>query len=595
MGAAPDGPLVLAGSTAAPSSTLVELVRGSNYIIAGSDLDIIRIAEASSLFTTLGGSTQNAIIQVRQRGITTSVVDNLHMASNTTLNTTGDVPFTIESYINANQTNVSSFVVYNQLENLDASSAGFRFSVADDTVTFDLAGEATSGSDLLTATVTTTGLLDGTFHHIAGVYSIAMAITNSALVDLSGIKLGDRVVNTTNSSLATVYNLEVVNTSNAYLWVRDIVDNQSGSSSLFGFEGLDAVRLESLQADGSFSSLDAASSLVAASDMGTYIRAFVDGSAGAAVSASALTLRDVNPSAIVVGMMNGVYPTAGAPRPAVYFDGISLTREARYGGTYTPGRIQPQTVFFSRTSVLEDFQPVTTLPTPADLNSDQDSLAPGSRLFRELIGRDDINFLWTHFTPNSNLIDPSKTNIIDMFIHTAGYQDELSAWIARDLLAEPQPRPPTPTDLRIAFGSFLDKAMLSDTVILHPGRLKFLFGRKASETLRAKFRVVKRTESLVADDHLRTLVLNVIDDFFDITRWDFGRIFYATELYAEIHARLPKDVQSVLLIPSAADNRFGDLHQIEPEGDEILQSAARGADIEIIEDITRTNIRRAES
>jgi hypothetical protein len=388
--------------------------------------------------------------------------------------------------------------------------------------------------------------------------------------------------------------LETINTSNAVLWVRDVVDNQSGSSTLFGFQDLDTIRLESLQADGSFSSLDAASSLVSSSNMGTYIRAFVDGSAGTAVSASAHTLRDIN-SSNIVGMMRGVFASANSPRPAVYFDGISLSREALYGGTYTPARIQPQTVFFSRTSVLEDFDPVTTLPTPADLNTDQDTLSPGSRLFRERIGRDDINFLWTHFTPNSNLIDPSKTNIIDMFIHTAGYQSELEAYIRRDILAEEQPNPPTPTDLRIAFGSFLDKAMLSDTVILHPGRVKFLFGRKSPEGLRAKFRIVKRTESLVADDHLRSLVLDVIQDFFNIENWDFGRIFYATELYAQIHTRLPKDVQSVVLVPSAADDRFGDLHQIEPEGDEILQSAARGADIEIIEDITRTNIRRVES
>jgi hypothetical protein len=439
-------------------------------------------------------------------------------------------------------------------------------------------------------------LLDGSFHHVAGIYTIGLDVCNLPTVDLSVVKNGDRVINTDNSSIATIYDIEVVNTSNATLWVKDVVDNSSGSS-LFGFDSADVVRLQTLQTDGSYSAIEAASALVATDNMKPYIRAFAAGSAGTAVDASGLILRNADASSIVAGMMKEVIPSGSssvATRPRVYFDGLSVVREALYGGGYTPGRITPQTVFFQRTSTLENFDPITTLPTPTDLNTDQDSFAPGSRLYREAVGREGVSFLWTHYTPRRNLIDPSKTNIIDMFIHTGGYQQELDDWIARDIPSEARPAAPTPTDLRIAFGSFLDKAMLSDTVVLHPGRIKFLFGRKADSELRAKFNVVKRRESILADDHLRVLVLDSIKAFFDIDLWDFGRNFYATELYAYIHQTLPKDVQSVVLVPSSADDRFGDLHQIEPEADEILQSAARGADIQIVSDITRTNIRRVE-
>jgi hypothetical protein len=191
-------------------------------------------------------------------------------------------------------------------------------------------------------------------------------------------------------------------------------------------------------------------------------------------------------------------------------------------------------------------------------------------------------------------VDPSKTNIIDMFIHTLGYQNQLEAWLDRGDSLEEQPEPPTSTDLKIAFGSFLDKAMLSDTVVLHPGIIKYLFGSRAESTLRSKFRVIKKEESLVADDHLRTLVLDVINEYFDITDWDFGRVFYFTDLAAIIHQSLPKDVQSVVLVPTEGGNRFGDLFQVIPGEDEILQSSAKGSDVEIITDITRQNIRRTE-
>ena len=604
LGDEPNAPRVFIGaSVAALEVSLVEIVRGSNFeIILGSisgvsAFNVISISSASILFNTLSSSTIDPLtgqVHIRQVGITLSnaLPDDLLMASADGVNA-ADVSFTVETYLRMDAADASSFIIVDTLEDFSGSAGGYRLRVDASTISFDVGGSATSGSDILTATVSATnaGMLDGEFHHIAGVFTRGMLLSNSALADLTIVKDGDRLVNVDNSSTAIIYDMEIVNSSNAIAWVKNI-SNSAAASGLFGFDGCAVLRIETLETDGTFTDLDSASALVSLSAMGDYIIAFASGVPGTRVSASALIIQ--NPSVSTnLEMMKGLIGSATAV-PKAYCDGISIIREARYGGLFTPGRIQPQTVFFDRVDALSSFESLTTEPTPLTINADQDTFDPAERLIREYIGRDDLNFLWTHFTPRRNLVDPSKTNIIDMFIHTLGYQNQLEAWLERDNALEEKPEPPTSTDLKIAFGSFLSKAMLSDTVVLHPGIIKFLFGGRADTSLRAKFRVIKKEESLVANDHLRTLVLDVINGYFNITNWDFGRVFYFTDLASAIHQSLPKDVQSVVLVPTEGGNRFGDLFQVIPGEDEILQSSAKGSDVEIITDITRQNIRRTE-
>src|SRR5690606_25446420 len=99
-----------------------------------------------------------------------------------------------------------------------------------------------------------------------------------------------------------------------------------------------------------------------------------------------------------------------------------------------------------------------------------------------------LDFMWQHFTPNSNLVDPSPTNIHDAFILTSGYYNSMMNYVTG--LTNIKPTPPTPLDLRTSYGYLLENKMLSDTVVLHPGKIKLLFGSLADQTLRAKFRVV---------------------------------------------------------------------------------------------------------
>jgi hypothetical protein len=205
-------------------------------------------------------------------------------------------------------------------------------------------------------------------------------------------------------------------------------------------------------------------------------------------------------------------------------------------------------------------------------------------------GDDGLDFMWQHFTPFSNIIDPSVTNIHDAYVMTRGYYDSVIEYVRG--LSIVAPTPPTPLELRNSYGRLLENKMLSDTVVLHPGKIRLLFGGLAEPQLRAKFKVVRAQSATLTNERIKEEILNVINTYFDIDGWDFGDTFYATELISLIHQRLPADVATVVLVPVFSTNSFGSLFTVESGVDEILQSAAELSDIEIVEALTPTVIRQ---
>lgn len=203
-----------------------------------------------------------------------------------------------------------------------------------------------------------------------------------------------------------------------------------------------------------------------------------------------------------------------------------------------------------------------------------------------------LDFMWQHFSPFTHIIDPSVTNIHDLYLMTRGYYDNVINYVRG--LETIAPTPPTPLELRNAYGSLLDNKMLSDTVVLHSGKIRLLFGNLAEAQLRAKFKVVRKQGASLTNERIKEEVLNVINTYFDIDGWDFGDTFYATELITLIHQRLPADVASVVLVPVYSTNSFGSLFTVEAGHDEILQTAAELSDIEIVEALTATTIRQSK-
>jgi len=203
-----------------------------------------------------------------------------------------------------------------------------------------------------------------------------------------------------------------------------------------------------------------------------------------------------------------------------------------------------------------------------------------------------LDFMWQHFAPYTNIIDPSPSNIHDTYVITQGYYDSVTNYVRG--LVSTAPVPPTPLELRASYGYLLDSKMMSDTVVLHPGTLRLMFGALAEPQLRAKFKVVRSAGATMTNERVKEELLNVIETYFDISNWDFGETFYATELLSLMHTRLPTEIASVVLVPLYSTNSFGDMITVECGFDEILQSAAQLSDIEIVDALTPTIIRQVK-
>jgi hypothetical protein len=204
-------------------------------------------------------------------------------------------------------------------------------------------------------------------------------------------------------------------------------------------------------------------------------------------------------------------------------------------------------------------------------------------LWKREIGKEGINFLWQHRTPRYNLIDPSTTNIMDTYIITRGYYKNLVLWLNNKVKNEPIA--PTPFQLRNDFGYLLGNAMLSDTVILHTGKIKPIIGEKSKDELRATIKIIRSSNNSVTNNQLKTVIVDLVLEFFDINKWEFGETFYFSELSAFIHARLAPYLDSVVLVPLSDNHVFGDLYQVFAKEDEIIQPSISVNDISIVQSL----------
>lgn len=250
-------------------------------------------------------------------------------------------------------------------------------------------------------------------------------------------------------------------------------------------------------------------------------------------------------------------------------------------------------VYFTRDDALSAWYPVSASDSLRTLFLTESADNEDEERYKREEGRYPLNFAWFHYTPRFNLIDPAASNIIDMYIVTTGYYNNLRAWLANRTSIEPAQ--PTPLDLRASYANLLENKMISDTVVLHPGRFKILFGSRAIPELRCKFKVIRPTASTLTDNQVKAQIVTLIRQFHDIDSWEFGETFYFTELAASIHSALGPEIDSVVLVPLFAQNQFGDMFQVQAREDELFIPDISTTDIEIVLSLTSENLRQEPS
>ena len=215
--------------------------------------------------------------------------------------------------------------------------------------------------------------------------------------------------------------------------------------------------------------------------------------------------------------------------------------------------------------------------------------------YKVYIGRNNLKFQYKHNTPNNRRIDPSPSNLIDMYILTQAYADSYREWINDSTNIVTKPSQPTAEVLRTSFSSIENSKSISDTIIYHSAKFKPLFGAKADTTLQASFKVVKNTNIGISDSEIKASLIEAINVYFNILNWDFGDTFYFSELSAYLHNSLATKISSVVIVPKSTTQVFGSLFQIRSNHDEILISGATVDDVEIIDSITATKIQAGGS
>jgi hypothetical protein len=210
--------------------------------------------------------------------------------------------------------------------------------------------------------------------------------------------------------------------------------------------------------------------------------------------------------------------------------------------------------------------------------------------YRANIGRAGLKFQYTHNANVDRRIDPSVSNIIDVYLLTRAYDVAYRNFLIGATSIRPER--PTSDQLRISFGSKLDPIKsISDEIIYHPVEYKVLFGPAADEKLRAVFKVVKNSSRSINDNDLKVRIVLAINSFFEVSNWDFGDKFYLGELITYITNSVAPDVSNIIIVPRQVSQTFGSLFEIQSRSDEIFVSGATVDDIEIITAITASEIR----
>jgi hypothetical protein len=231
--------------------------------------------------------------------------------------------------------------------------------------------------------------------------------------------------------------------------------------------------------------------------------------------------------------------------------------------------------------------------TSTDVFKRINSLMTGLELdinWRAYKGRDKLRFNYRHAAAENRRIDPSSSNIIDLYLLEKTYDTEFRKFLKGDLTVKPLP--PSSDALYLNYGQDIKKIKsISDELIYHPVKYKALFGSLADEDLQATIKIVKNTARVVNDNEIKSRVIDSINEYFALENWDFGETFYFSELAAYVMKQVSPDVASIVLVPKSDTQVFGSLYEIVCENDEIFVNAANVSDVEIIDSITAARLK----
>lgn len=210
--------------------------------------------------------------------------------------------------------------------------------------------------------------------------------------------------------------------------------------------------------------------------------------------------------------------------------------------------------------------------------------------YKVYVGRSDFKFQYVHNADYESRIDPGASNIIDIYVLTKNYDTQFRQYVAGSISTSPLP--PGGDEIFDLLSPTLNQIKsLSDEIIYHPVQYKTLFGQSSAPELQASFKVIKNASQVLSDNDIKSRIISAINQYFVLDNWDFGDTFYFSELSTYVMGQLAPDVASFVIVPRQGGLGFGSLFEITSATNELFISTATVDDIEIITDITSSNIK----
>jgi hypothetical protein len=207
-------------------------------------------------------------------------------------------------------------------------------------------------------------------------------------------------------------------------------------------------------------------------------------------------------------------------------------------------------------------------------------------------GRSNLKFHYVHNSGDEKRIDPSKSNIIDIYVLTTSYDNAVRSWLLGN---SSKPLPPTSSALEQNYAEVLNPIKaISDEMVFHPVKYKVLFGSNADINLQATFKAVRNSNRTATDNDIKTKILTAINEFFSLENWEFGQSFYFSELSTYVMNQLTPDITNFIIVPKT-DVGFGSFYEVACQSDELFVSGTSISDIEVIDSITASQLKSSST
>ena len=164
---------------------------------------------------------------------------------------------------------------------------------------------------------------------------------------------------------------------------------------------------------------------------------------------------------------------------------------------------------------------------------------------------EDLSYIWTHYKSDDMYINPSKSNIIEIYV--TGIQKDLKTNIVKH-------SPLSSSEINKLVRDIDERKMISDIVQVY---------NASTYEVEVAIKAYKLSTASITDELLKSKISDVIDKFFDISNIPLGKHFHFSRLIEWIHTNVP-EVQHMENLLDSKDNIITPSSTVDILNDKIM-------------------------